>query len=121
MHPAVINKRTKSARILATGAAAVLALGTALASGAGAAAAPRGARAAPAPGTITTVAGGVGGPGKATTVALAPCGVSFQNGTIYVADGGTVRTISPAGVVSWPAPGSAGRGPPAASRPALPS
>jgi len=36
-------------------------------------------------------------------VALAPCGVSFQNGTIYVADGGTVRKISPAGQLTTPA------------------
>jgi hypothetical protein len=103
MNPEVISRRTTSARILFTGAAAALALGTALASGAGAGAAPRGARAAPAPGTITTVAGGVGGPGKATTVALAPCGVSVQNGSIYVADGGTVRKISPAGQLTTPA------------------
>lgn len=103
MSPEVIGRRTISARILFTGAAAALAVGTALASGAGAAAAPSGARAAPALGTITTVAGGVGGPGKATTVALAPCGVSFQNGTIYVADGGTVRKISPAGQLTTPA------------------
>ena len=103
MHPAAGNRRTHSARILFAGAAAALALGTALASGAGAAAAPRGARAAPAPGTITTVAGGVGGPGQATTVALAPCGVSFQSGSIYVADGGTVRKISPAGQLTTPA------------------
>ena len=96
MHPAVINRRTSSARILFPGAAAALALATALASSATAAAAPREARAAPAPGTITTVAGGVGGPGQATTVALAPCGVSFQQGSIYVADRGTVRKISPA-------------------------
>ena len=47
MNPQVISRHTTSARILFTGAAAVLALGTALASGAGAAAAPRGARAAP--------------------------------------------------------------------------
>jgi len=92
MHPAVINGRTNSARILFTGVAAALAL----AGAADAAAAPRAARAAPAPGTITTVAGGVGGPGQATTVALAPCGVSFQQGSIYVADRGTVRKISPA-------------------------
>src|SRR6516164_3385724 len=103
MHPAVINRRTSSARILFPGAAAAPALATALASSATAAAAPREARAAPAPGTITTVAGGVGGPGQATTVALAPCGVSFQNGSIYVADGGTVRKISPAGQLTTPA------------------
>ena len=103
MNPEAISRRTTSARILVAGAAAALALATALAGGAGAAAAPRAARAAPAPGTITTVAGGVGGPGQATTVALAPCGVSFQNGSIYVADGGTVRKISPAGQLTTPA------------------
>jgi ribulose-5-phosphate 4-epimerase/fuculose-1-phosphate aldolase len=43
--------------------------------------------AAAAAGTIMTVAGGVGGPGLATTVAMGPTGVSFYNGRIYVSDG----------------------------------
>ena len=47
-------------------------------------------------GTISTVAGGVGGPAKATKVALfGPCGVSFGAGRVYVADEGAVRTVDP--------------------------
>jgi trimeric autotransporter adhesin len=47
-------------------------------------------------GNISTVAGGVGGPAKATRVALfPPCGVTSGNGNLYVADGGTVRTVNP--------------------------
>ena len=111
MHPEVTSRRTRSAQILCTGAAAALVVGTALASGAGAAVAPRGARAAPAPGTITTVAGGVGGPGKATTVALRACDAFFQHGSIYVADGASVRHIGPTGWLTTPA-GTGTGGPP---------
>ena len=111
MNPEVISGRTTSARILRTGAAAALALGMALASGAGAAAAPHGARAAPAPGTITTVAGGVGGPGKATKVALAPCGVARLGGSLYVADGPAVRRVAANDQLTTPAGTGAGIGP----------
>jgi NHL repeat len=58
------------------------------------------AHAATAPGTITTIAGGVGGPGKATAVAMEPDGVAFADGDVYVADagtglnGGVVRKVS---------------------------
>src|SRR5215467_1921577 len=60
------------------------------------------ARSAPlaAAGVISTVAGGVGGPGRATTVALpaadlpGDCGVSFHGGSLYVADFSTVREVS---------------------------
>jgi hypothetical protein len=53
-------------------------------------------RAAAAAGTISTVAGGVGGPGTATQVGLAgPCGVSFSAGRVYVADSGAVRVVNP--------------------------
>ena len=51
-------------------------------------------------GVISTVAGGVGGPGRATTVALpaadlgGACGVSFHGGSLYVADFTTVRQVS---------------------------
>jgi len=46
-------------------------------------------------GVITTVAGGVGGPARATGVGLASaCGVSFAGGYLYVADGSTVRRVS---------------------------
>jgi hypothetical protein len=46
---------------------------------------------------ISTVAGGVGGPGKATSIALSPCGVSSGSGHLYVEDYGlwdSVRKIS---------------------------
>src|SRR5262249_30077144 len=61
---------------------------------------PRSAAAAPQPslqampGTRPTVAGGVGGPGKATTVSLVACGVYVQGGSLYVADGPAVRKIT---------------------------
>jgi NHL repeat len=47
-------------------------------------------------GTITTVAGGVGGPAKATTVAVSPCGARFAGGSLYAGDITAIRKISPA-------------------------
>ena len=47
-------------------------------------------------GVITTVAGGVGGPARATSVALIfPCGVSFGGGRLYIAGVGLVRAVDP--------------------------
>jgi trimeric autotransporter adhesin len=49
------------------------------------------------PGVISTVAGGVGGPATASTVALnypGPCGVSYAAGQYYIADGYAVRQVS---------------------------
>jgi sugar lactone lactonase YvrE len=46
-----------------------------------------------APGTISTIAGGVGGPGQATTISVAPCGVTFNGTGLYVPGGGVVRSI----------------------------
>ncbi len=55
-------------------------------------------------GTISTVAGGVGGPGKATTVALPnPCGVSFASGSVYLGDDPAIRRISQTGWLTTPA------------------
>src|SRR5580658_8211704 len=62
------------------------------------------AAALPSPGTIGTVAGGVGGPGPATqvslsalgTTALGPCGVTYGDGRLYVPDVASVRSVSPA-------------------------
>jgi trimeric autotransporter adhesin len=111
MNPGVISGHTTSARILFTGAAAVLALGTVLAGGPGrAAAAPRDT-VATAPGTIATVAGGVGGPGKATEVALGPCGVRWQGGSLYVADGPAVRRVAANDQLTTPAGAGVGIGP----------
>jgi NHL repeat len=47
------------------------------------------------PGTISTVAGGVGGPARGTKVALsAPCGVAFADGFLYAGASGVVRKVS---------------------------
>ena len=73
-------------------------------------------------GTISTVAGGVGGPAAATSVNLgvstpiasltsSPCGVSFGQGQLLVADNWTVRSISPvSGGLTTPV-GTAASGP----------
>ena len=45
-------------------------------------------------GIISTVAGGVGGPGPATSVAVSPCGVAWAGGWLYVGDGSMVRRVS---------------------------
>ena len=47
-------------------------------------------------GIISTIAGGVGRPGAATSVAFGPCGVSFAGGSLYAAAGTTVRKVAPA-------------------------
>jgi hypothetical protein len=75
-----------------------------------AAAATGGVR-AKAAGTVSTVAGGVGGPAGATSVSLTPCGVAWAAGSVYVADnrllsGGTgsaVRKVDSAGRLTTPA------------------
>jgi hypothetical protein len=62
------------------------------------------ASAAAGTGVITTVAGGVGGPAKATTVSLNSggtfrsyaCGVGYGNGQVQIADGYSVRSVNPA-------------------------
>ena len=47
-------------------------------------------------GSVTTVAGGVGGPAKATTVSIDACGVSFAGGHVYVPSNEAVREVDPA-------------------------
>ena len=63
------------------------------------AAGPALARAAARPdvaGVISAIAGGVGGPGPATSIGLvSPCGMTFANGSLQIADGSTVRTVDP--------------------------
>ena len=69
---------------------------------AGAAARPaRAARLDAAPGTISTVAGGVGGPAKAGTVSLGSvsslyqaCGVTATGDSLYVGTGNTLRKVN---------------------------
>src|SRR5215831_16469367 len=74
-----------------------------------------GARSAAATGDITTVAGGVGGPGAGTEVSLglgqgAVCGVSYSSGALYVANSDVVRAVdTQTGGLTTPAgTGSAG-------------
>src|SRR5262252_7591105 len=92
---------------------AVVAVG--LVSGLGAAhpGAAAAGRAAPATasGIISTVAGGVGGPAQATTVSLSPCGVFFNRGTMYVADGSAVREVNPSDGLTTPAGTGVSSGP----------
>ncbi len=110
-------------------ALAVLGLvsGAALAAAAGPAAAaahpgaPRAfrGRLATAAGTISAIAGGVGGPGPATRVSVTACGVSTHDGSTYIADGPVVRKINARDWLTTPAgngaqQGSRGAGGPAA-------
>src|SRR5215468_3889687 len=88
----------------------------------GASGAPRAAGSAAPDGTISTVAGGVGGPAAGTGVNLgvstqiagtssSPCGVAFGNGRLLAADSWTVRSIDPAsGRLTTPV-GTAASGP----------
>ncbi len=83
-----------AAAALLIAAAPALGGGTALASQT---ARPPGVRAGVVAGIISTVAGGVGGPAKATRVSVGGglCGVSVGNGFLYAASGLTVRKVSP--------------------------
>lgn len=103
----MINRDGAGLALVAT-VATTLALATALASGAGRAGAA--ARAAAPAGTIMTIAGGVGGPAKATTVALAALGVVSHGGSLYVADGPAVRRIAANDQLTTPAGSGAGAG-----------
>src|SRR5215472_17461685 len=54
--------------------------------------------ASPAPGAITTVAGGVGGPGPAVSIALSqPCAVTYAGGSIYFTDDSAADNFAPFG------------------------
>jgi hypothetical protein len=50
------------------------------------------AAAARPPGTITTVAGGTGGPGAATRVSVAPCAIKYADGSLYISTGDSADT-----------------------------
>src|SRR5260370_13365455 len=69
-------------------------------SAAGGATLPRtGMVAAIPPGTVRTIAGGIGGPARATSVGFRPCGVAFGAGFLYVSDGTAIRRVNP--VSDW--------------------
>ena len=83
---------------LLRGLPAVVAVGLVLAGGNGAAAAAgqRGGQGgSTAAWTISTVAGGVGGPAKATQVSVSPYGVFYGTGGLYLADWGSVARVDP--------------------------
>ena len=87
------------------------------ASAAPAAAAPGPAVAA---GTISTVAGGVGGPDPGLNVSLSsPCGVSYGNGSVYVAERGAAGQLSPSTGRVTPVAGTGSTGPLGDGGPAL--
>jgi hypothetical protein len=89
--------RMTATRILGRAAAAIALLGLMPAAAVTAGAGPAVAGSAPArpAGTISTTAGGVGGPGRGTTVSLgSPCGVSAAGNSLYVADGSTLRKVN---------------------------
>ncbi len=92
--------------------AAVTALAVAGTAGAGTSAAAQAREAGAQPavaGTISTVAGGVGGPARATNVPITdPCGVSVANGLLYIADNQTVRQVDSTDRLTTPAGTGAG-------------
>ena len=82
----------------AAAAAAALVMTMTLAGAGGRAAAQAHQRAGAGPaaaGTIATVAGGVGGPAKATKLFLEACGVTVGGGSLYIGDFNSVRTVNP--------------------------
>ena len=84
---------------LACSAVAGVALAAGLAGPAGAARAGAGvppSAGSASGGIISTVAGGDGGPGPATSVAVSPCGVAGAGGWLYIGDGSMVRRVSAA-------------------------
>jgi hypothetical protein len=103
--PAVAAVHTARGTSWAAVAAAMTALVAVTLTGAGAATATTHQDVARIPhagaaGTISTVAGGVGGPGPATEVALnvgtfGICGVSFGSGHVYISAETTVREVTP--------------------------
>ena len=89
----------RAGRVTIVAAAAVLVPATALGTGraeAGLNPAREAVSASAAAGIISTVAGGVGGPAKATNVSLlSPCGVSYAFGFLHIGDGLALRRVNP--------------------------
>ena len=89
--------RKSAVRVVGTAVAGLALAAAGLAGAASAARAQAGVSplSDPAPGgIISTVAGGVGGPGPATSVAVSPCGVSWAGGSLYIGDVFAVRRVS---------------------------
>jgi hypothetical protein len=79
---------------------ALLALGGLAATGLAAAGPAAGAVAAPPAGTMTTIAGGTGGPGAATGVSISPCAIKYADGSLYVGSGVVYRVSQRTGVLT---------------------
>jgi hypothetical protein len=110
-----LRQGARAGAATALAAAALAGAGPAAAAHRDGAAAPRAGQAAA--GTISTVAGGVGGPGRATKVALdvglgaSTCGVSFGAGHVYIGAADTVRQVTPASDFLVTPAGNANTGP----------
>ena len=104
----ISNRIPHGRRLVLTGVAvAALATGTSMAqAGAALAGSPR---VQILPGTITTVAGGPGGPGAATKVAMNPIGLTYFKDHVYIADG-LVQKLDDQGRVNTPAGALAEKG-----------
>ena len=100
-----------SLRMMAAAGAVLVSAAVAVGGPAAAAAYPSVVRAPRGPdlgtaGVISTVAGGVGGPGNATSVALTACNVAFAQGHLYIADSTQGRLPRSSGAVREMSPGS---------------
>ena len=97
---------------LLRGVPVVVAVGLVLAGGNAAAAGQRGGPGASAAAwTISTVAGGVGGPATATQVSVSPYGVFSGTGGLYLADWGSVARVDPQSDQLTPVAGTGVAGP----------
>src|SRR5215831_12056524 len=101
--PGPARRMGRLAAVTAAATAAAMVPAAALAGGGRAAPAGHPPAAVTAAGVISTLAGGVGGPGAAMQVALVPCGMALAGGNLYVATEGSVRKVSSTGFLTTPA------------------
>ena len=101
--PGPARRMGRLAAVTAAATAAAMVPAAALTGGGRAAPAGHPPAAVTAAGVISTLAGGVGGPGAAMQVALVPCGMALAGGNLYVATEGSVRKVSSTGFLTTPA------------------
>jgi hypothetical protein len=90
-----LRRSAGTVAVLAVASAAAVPGGSASAARQRAGSALESAVRASAAGVISTIAGGIGGPGKGTKVAIGACGVSYAAGRVYAAGGSAVREVNP--------------------------